>query len=93
MSIERELEKELRSLRNVFWKMFMKSREFRSFKKKLKKLNLDADVFLAMFIFGEKRASIATSRDMGVKKPLRKSPPKLTTEDRRFLRSHGLKWE
>lgn len=92
MGWEKELEKELRKIKRAFWKIFVNSREFRSFKRKLKELNLEADIFLAMFIFGKGRASVATSRQAQIKRRDR-IPPRLSREDREFLKLHGIRWD
>jgi hypothetical protein len=93
MSWEKELQKELRKLKKAFWKTFLNSKEFKNFKRRLKELNLNADVFLALFIFGDQRASLSTTRKIRIRAGKRNRSLKLTKEDREFLRMHGIKWE
>lgn len=93
MSWERELQKELKKLKKAFWKTFLNSKEFKSFKRRLKELNLDADVFLALFIFGEQRASLSTTRKIRIRAGRKVKGLKLSKEDKEFLKMHGIRWE
>ncbi len=93
MSWEKELQKELKKLKKAFWKTFLNSKEFKNFKKRLKELHLSADVFLALFIFGEKHASLSTTRKVRIRAGKKSKGLKLTKEDKEFLKMHGIRWE
>jgi len=93
MSREKELHKELKKLKKVFWKTFLNSKEFKSFKKRLKELHLNADVFLALFIFGEKYAGLSSTRKVRIRAGRKPKGLRLTKEDKEFLKMHGIRWE
>ena len=93
MSWEKELHKELKKLKKAFWKTFLNSKEFKNFKKRLKELHLNADVFLALFIFGEERASLSTTRKVKIRAGRKGRRLKLSKDDMEFLKMHGIRWE
>ncbi len=90
MNWEKELNQELKKLRKSFHEMFIKSPDFKRFKKRLREMNLESDVFLAMFIVGEERKSNSKGRVKGLR---RKNNIKLAKEDVNFLKANGLRWE
>lgn len=93
MKWEKELDRELRRLKKVFWKMITNSKEFKVFKKKLKELNLDADIFLAIFVFGKHKATLSTTKPKRIRGQNKGAKFKLTKEDREFLKAHGIRWD
>ncbi|MDP8233449.1 MAG: hypothetical protein P9M06_01410 [Candidatus Saelkia tenebricola] len=91
MSWEKELNKELKKLKKAFGKMILKSQEFQDFKKKLKKLNLDGDIALDMYIIGRHSSSIEATNvneSRGRHKKLQ-----LNKGDRDFFKTNGIVWE
>ena len=87
MSWEKELNRELKKLKKAFSKMLLNSREFQNFKKKLKKLNLDGDIALEMYIIGKHDSSLGTIDRRKHKKM------QLDKEDKKFLKTNGIIWD
>ena len=87
MSWEKELNRELKKLKRAFSKMLLNSREFHDFRKKLKKLNLDGDIALEMYIIGKHDASLGTINRRKQKRM------QLDKKDKEFLKTNGIIWD
>jgi len=87
VSWEKELNRELRKLKKAFSKMLLNSREFQDFRKKLKKLNLDGDIALEMYIIGRHDSSLETIDRR------RRKKIQLDKKDKEFLKTNGIIWD
>ncbi|MDP8216166.1 MAG: hypothetical protein P9L98_02445 [Candidatus Kaelpia imicola] len=85
---EEDFDRELKKLKEALNKILIKSKEFQSFRKKLKEWNLDSDILFQMHIVDKD-----DSGSFKKGKIERRNKTSIAREDIAFFKRNGIKWD